>query len=230
MLRPIANVLHNGILIISNIIYLPNSIADNGDYKYGAYEKLIPLLESLGLKGVLSSQEYTSRFQVADKVSKNAQLDALFLPIVSPIVTLVEELQANPLNTMLDLLPRLARTISTNTLNDSLNGFLHSSSLLGGVNIDLSGDAINAMIDGQKINISLGDNAQLSTTLKAVDWARLAGCGKLVLADSVSASNAYRTVIESDRANAYMVASQYLIKTVLRTRIEGKTTTVALGI
>ena len=230
MLRPIANVLHNGILIISNIIYLPNSVADNGDYKYGAYEKLIPLLESLGLKGVLSSQEYTSRFQAAAKVSKNAQLDALFLPIVSPIVTLVEELQANPLNTMLDLLPRLARTISTNTLNDSLNGFLHSSSLLGGVNIDLSGDAINAMIDGQKINISLGDNAQLSTTLKAVDWARLAGCGKLVLADSVSASNAYRTVIESDRANAYVVASQYLIKTVLRTRIEGETTTVALGI
>lgn len=230
MLRPIANVLHNGILIISNIIYLPNSVADNGDYKYGAYEKLIPLLESLGLKGVLSSQEYTSRFQAAAKVSNNAQLDALFLPIVSPIVTLVEELQANPLNTMLDLLPRLARTISTNTLNDSLNGFLHSSSLLGGVNIDLSGDAINAMIDSQKINISLGDNAQLSTTLKAVDWARLAGCGKLVLADSVSASNAYRTVIESDRANAYVVASQYLIKTVLRTRIEGKTTTVALGI
>lgn len=230
MLRPIANILHNGILIISNIIYLPNSVADNGDYQYGAYEKLIPLLESLGLKGVLSSQEYTSRFQAAAKVSKNAQLDALFLPIVSPIVTLAAELQANPLNTILDLLPRLARTISTNTLNDSLNSFLHSSSLLSGVEIDLSGDAINAMIDGQKINLSLGDNAQLTTTLKAVDWARLAGCGKLVLADSVSASNAYRTVIESDRANAYVVASQYLMKTVLRTRIEGKTTTVALGI
>ena len=121
MLRPIANILHNGILVISNILYLPNSVADNGDYKYGAYEKLIPLLESLGLKGVLSSQEYTARFQAAAKVSKNAQLDALFLPIVSPIVTLVDELQANPLNTMLDLLPRLARTISTNTLNDSLN-------------------------------------------------------------------------------------------------------------
>ena len=71
------------------------------------------------MKGVLSSQEYTARFQAAAKVSKNAQLDALFLPIVSPIVTLVDELQANPLNTMLDLLPRLARTISTNTLNDS---------------------------------------------------------------------------------------------------------------
>ena len=72
---------------------------------------------------MLSSQDYTSRFQAAAKVSNNAQPDALFLPIVSPIVTLVEELQANPLNTMLDLLPRLARTIGTNTLNDSLNGF-----------------------------------------------------------------------------------------------------------
>lgn len=230
MLRPIANILHNGILVISNILYLPNSVADNGDYKYGAYEKLIPLLESLGLKGVLSSQEYTARFQAAAKVSKNAQLDALFLPIVSPIVTLVDELQANPLNTMLDLLPRLARTISTNTLNDSLNSFLHSSSLLSGVNIDLSGDAVNAMIDGRKISIGLGDNAQLTTTLKAVDWARLAGCGKLVLADSVSAANAYRTLIETNRADAYVVASQYLIKTVLRTRIEGKSAAVALGI
>jgi hypothetical protein len=230
MLRPIANILHNGILVISNILYLPNSVAENGDYKYGAYEKLIPLLESLGLKGVLSSQEYTARFQAAAKVSKNAQLDALFLPIVSPIVTLVDELQANPLNTMLDLLPRLARTISTNTLNDSLNSFLHSSSLLSGVNIDLSGDAVNAMIDGQKISIGLGDNAQLTTTLKAVDWARLAGCGKLVLADSVSAANAYRTLIETNRADAYVVASQYLVKTVLRTRIEGKSAAVALGI
>ena len=129
---------------------------------------------------------------------------------------------------MLDLLPRLARTISTNTLNDSLNSFLHSSSLLSGVNIDLSGDAVNAMIDGRKISIGLGDNAQLTTTLKAVDWARLAGCGKLVLADSVSAANAYRTLIETNRA--YVVASQYLVKTVLRTRIEGKSAAVALGI
>ena len=230
MLRPVADVLHNGILIISNIIYLPNKTAANGDYVYGAYEKLIPLLESLGLKGVLSSEEYSARFQAAAKVSKNAQLDALFLPIVSPIVTLVDELQANPLNTMLDLLPRLARTISTNTLNDSLNSFLHSSSLLSGVNIDLSGDAVNAMIDGRKISIGLGDNAQLTTTLKAVDWARLAGCGKLVLADSVSAANAYRTLIETNRADAYVVASQYLVKTVLRTRIEGKSAAVALGI
>lgn len=230
MLRPIANVLHNGILVISNIIYLPNSTAANGDYQYGAYEKLIPLLEGLGLEGVLSSEAYTARYFEAAKTGTNAQLDALFLPIVSPIVTLADELQADPLNTILDLLPRLARTIDTGLLNDSLNGFLHTSSLLGGVNIDLSGDAVNAMIDGQKIEISLGENAQLSTTLKAIDWARLAGCGQLVLADSASAANAYRTVIEPDRANAYVVASQYLIKTVLRTRIEGKTTTVALGV
>ncbi len=63
-----------------------------------------------------------------------------------------------------------------------------------------------------------------------MDWARLAGCGKLVLADSVSAANAYRTLIETNRADAYVVASQYLVKTVLRTRIEGKSAAVALGI
>lgn len=230
MLRPVANILHNGISLISQVIFLPNTTASNGDYIYGAYEYLIPLLEGLGLDGVLSSEEYSSRYYEAAKVSKNAQLDAVFLPIVSPIVALVNELQANPLNAILDLLPRLARVIDTGVLSDSLNGFLHTSSLLSGLNIDLSGDAVNAMIDGQKIEISLGDNAQLSTTLKAVNWARLAGCGKLILADSVSAANAYRTVIEPDRANAYVVASQYLIKTVLRTRIEGKTTTVALGV
>ena len=230
MLRPVANILHNGILIVSQIIALPNSYAPNGDYQYGAYEKLIPLLEGLGLKGVISSEEYTARFQAAAQAGGNAQLDALFLPVVSPIVTLADELQQNPLNTLLDLLPRLARVISTNTLNDCVNNFLHSSSLLSGVNLDLSGDAINGMIAGQKLTISLGDNAQLTTTLKAVDWARLAGCGQLVLAESVSASNAYRTFIESDRANAYVVVSQYLIKTVLTTRIEGKTTTVALGV
>lgn len=230
MLRPIADVLHNGILIVSKIIMLPNSTAANGDYQYGAYERLIPLLEGIGLKGVLSSEEYSARFYEAVQVSKNASLDALFLPVVSPIVTLVDELQANPLNTILDLLPRLARVIDTGVLNDSVNNFLHASSLLGGVNVDLSGDAVNAMIDGQKIEISLGENAQLTTTLKAVDWARLAGCGTLVLADSASASNAYRTAIAPDRANAYVVASQYLVKTVLRTRIEGKTTTVALGV
>ena len=112
----------------------------------------------------------------------------------------MDELQANPLNTMLDLLPRLARTTSTNTLNDSLNSFLHSSSLLSGVNIDLSGDAVNAMIDGRKISIGLGDNAQLTTTLKAVDWARLAGwrqacpCGQRQRCERLPYSNRKQTV------------------------------------
>lgn len=230
MLRPVSNILHNGISIISQIIFLPNTTAPNGDYVYGAYEHLIPLLEGLGLDGVLSSEEYSARYYDAAKAGKNAQLDAVFLPILSPIVTLVDELQSNPLHTILDLLPRLARVIDTGVLSDSLNNFLHTSSLLGGVNIDLSGDAVNAMIDGRKISIGLGDNAQLTTTLKAVDWARLAGCGKLVLADSVSAANAYRTLIETNRADAYVVASQYLVKTVLRTRIEGKSAAVALGI
>ncbi|MGN0567372.1 MAG: hypothetical protein ACI4JR_02150 [Acutalibacteraceae bacterium] len=231
MLRPVADILHNGILIISQIISLPNTQKSNGDYVYGAYEELIPLFEALGLKGVISSEEYSARFYAAQKVSKESSLSALFLPIVSPIVDLVDDLMANPMTTVLDLLPRLARALNFNLVTKSIQNFLSKSSLLAGMasSIDLSADAVNNMIDGKTFSFDIGKYLTATITLKAIDWVKLAGCGSLELADSVSAANAYRVDIKADRPAVSVLMDRYIVRLIFTTKIAGKSTTVDLA-
>lgn len=230
MLRPVANILHNGILIISQLVSLPNTQKPNGDYVYGAYEELIPLFEALGLKGVISSEEYSARFYAAQKVSKESSLSALFLPIVSPIVDLVDELMAKPVTTVTDLLPRLARALNFNLVTKCVQNFLSKSSTLSGMasSIDLSAAAVNTMIDGKTFSFDLGKSLSATVTLKAIDWVKVAGCGALELADSVSAANAYRVDIKADRPAVSVLMDRYIIRLLFTTRISGKTTTVDL--
>lgn len=226
MLRPVADILQNGILVISQIVSLPNTQKANGDYVYGAYETLIPLFEALGLKGVISSEEYSSRFYAAQKTGKEASLSALFLPIISPIVDLLDELMSNPMTTVLDLLPRLARALNFNLVTKSVKNFLSKSSLLAGMasSIDLSADAVNNMIDGKTFSLDIGKYLTATITLKAVDWVKLAGCGSLELADSVSASNAYRVDMKADRPAVSVLMDRYIVRLIFTTKISGKTT------
>ncbi|MGN0543768.1 MAG: hypothetical protein ACI4JG_10015 [Acutalibacteraceae bacterium] len=223
-LRAITDILHNGVLVISNVIYLPNSIAENGDYVYGAYEELIPLLEGIGLKGVISSQEYTERFHAAVKGNKYDYLDALMLPVLQPVTTLITDLEKDTLFTLLDILPNVARAIDTGLLTERLNAFLDKSSLLSGTDVDLSADAINAMIAGQKISLALSDRATVSFTLRAIDWNKLSRCGSLEAVPSVSAANAYRPAVKSSRVKTRALLGGYITDAVFSIKLSVNST------
>ena len=192
-LRPVTNILHNGIAIVNNVIYLPNSTASNGDYVYGAYEELIPILEGIGLRGVISSEEYTQKFYEAQKGNTYDYLDSLIIPVLKPITNLIEDIEKKPVFTIFDILPNVARTIDTGVLNKQVKAFLGKSSLLKGINVDLSADGINNMICNKTFSIPL-NNRNLSITCKEIDWNVLSRCGSLTLTDSASASNSYSSI------------------------------------
>lgn len=220
--------------LISMVFTMENKTNAKGDYIYGAYERIIPIFESLGLKGVISSEEFTARYTQAKENDKaNGASDTTFSALLTPIVNLVEDLMKHPLNTILDLLPRAARAISSGSLNDQVHALLDEmsslvSGMLGDLNIDLTADGINAMIAGQTISFDIGDFATATITLKAIDWAKLAGCGSLKAVISASAANAYRLDIQNGRPETYITVSKYLLKAVFSTKIEGKTQTVDL--
>ena len=220
--------------LISMVFTMENKTNAKGDYIYGAYERIIPIFESLGLKGVISSEEFTVRYtQAKENDKENGASDTTFSALLTPIVNLVDDLMKHPLNTILDLLPRAARAISSGSLNDQVHALLDEmsplvSDMLGDLNIDLTADGINAMIAGQTISFDIGDFATATITLKAIDWAKLAGCGSLKTVISASAANAYRLDIQNGRPETYITVSKYLLKAVFSTKIEGKTQTVDL--
>ena len=220
--------------LISMVFTMENKTNAKGDYIYGAYERIIPIFESLGLKGVISSEEFTVRYtQAKENDKENGASDTTFSALLTPIVNLVDDLMKHPLNTILDLLPRAARAISSGSLNDQVHALLDEmsplvSDMLGDLNIDLTADGINAMIAGQTISFAIGDFATATITLKAIDWAKLAGCGSLKAVISASAANAYRLDIQNGRPETYITVSKYLLKAVFSTKIEGKTQTVDL--
>lgn len=220
--------------LISMVFTMENKTNAKGDYIYGAYERIIPIFESLGLKGVISSEEFTVRYtQAKENDKENGASDTTFSALLTPIVNLVDDLMKHPLNTILDLLPRAARVISSGSLNDQVHALLDEmsslvSGMLGDLNIDLTAVGINAMIAGQTISFDIGDFATATITLKAIDWAKLAGCGSLKTVISASAANAYRLDIQNGRPETYITVSKYLLKAVFSTKIEGKTQTVDL--
>lgn len=220
--------------LISMVFTMENKTNAKGDYIYGAYERIIPIFESLGLKGVISSEEFTVRYtQAKENDKENGASDTTFSALLTPIVNLVDDLMKHPLNTILDLLPRAARAISSGSLNDQVHALLDEmsslvSGMLGDLNIDLTAVGINAMIAGQTISFDIGDFATATITLKAIDWAKLAGCGSLKTVISASAANAYRLDIQNGRPETYITVSKYLLKAVFSTKIEGKTQTVDL--
>ncbi|MGN1349253.1 MAG: hypothetical protein ACI4VI_09945 [Acutalibacteraceae bacterium] len=199
-LRPAADVLHNGILILNNIIYLPNYTSNKGDYVYGAYEELIPILEGIGLEGVISSQEYTERFYASQKGNTYDYLDSLVLPILQPVVNLIGKLEKNVVFTLFDILPNVARMIDTDFLDTQLHVFLAKSSTLSGVEFDLTKDAVTEMISGLTFEVPVGKLFKFTIGLNNINWNKLSRCGTLCAVSSASASNALRLYISADRA------------------------------
>lgn len=186
-----------------------------GEYNYGLYEYLIPVLEALDVEGLMSSREYTEQFNAAEG---NAKGDAAILPILNPIFDLVEnKLSAAPLSTLVDLLPKLAHVLNDNILNDQLQ-LIHGT--LGMISSFVSADllhidpsAIIGLVNGLIGNLQIGD-VTLSLKLSDPDWALLASTAKPVIKESVSGDNAYRVGFETNKSDAFLVTFRYLFENI----------------
>lgn len=208
VLRPLVNALTlDGAVIGIQLLYMPNTVEVDGNYTYGAYEYLIPVLEGLGLEGVISSEEYSDAFFAAE--TKGDKLDAAILPILKPIFGLVDRIAAAPLNELLTLLPRLAYLVDSGVLDSSVKSALGTSSILSGLtgSLDLSADGLNGLI-ASLIPTLLGENTEFE--LAPIDWSALAHAGTAVLADSVSSTNLYRVDVQADKPAAFMLTANYL--------------------
>ena len=208
VLRPLINALTlDGAVIGIQLLYMPNTVEVDGNYTYGAYEYLIPLLEGIGLEGVISSEEYSDAFFAAE--TKGEKLDAAILPILKPIFGLVDDIAAFPFNTLLDLLPRLGKVVNDGILNDSVKNALGTSSVLSGLtaSLDLSADGLNSLISSL-IPTLLGEDTEF--VLEAIDWNALAYSGTPDVVESVSSTNMYRVDVVSDKPATFIMVANYL--------------------
>ncbi len=219
VLRPLVNFLQNGYGLSGRLAYMPNHTSANGDFIYGSYDKLVPLLEALGLRDVLSSEEYSAGYYDALANGIGSQMDALISPVLNNIINLIDDLFENPLKTGLDLLVRASNCINSGYLNSSFTGFLKSTQLLGGIKVDLSEEAIDGMISGKSFGFNLGKNLKMSLTLPKLNFHDIGQCGKLVLAQSKSSDFMYRPALEAERENAFIYTAKYLLTTLFSMKI-----------
>ncbi len=210
--------------ILTMAIDLENDInTTSGTYTYGAYEDLVPVFETLGLRGVLSSHEYTLYVNAAPS---NAQMDARIRPILVPIFNLLDDLAADPMSTILNLLPRLGMLLKDDMLDTQIQkladkvGFitLPEFSLKTG---DLF-DMIAPMLSSIELKAAETDAAgnvitpavTLSLNLDKENFIQfineVAGCGTYMVSESISRENAYRVDIKPDTTDVYVTLFRYL--------------------
>ena len=70
--------------------------------------------------------------------------------------------------TLFDILPNVTRTVNTVLLDTQLRAFLKKSSTLGGIEINLTADAINEMISGISFPINIG-KVSIPVSLKPIN-------------------------------------------------------------
>lgn len=125
---------------------------------YAGYQyAFIALLEALSCPNILSYSDYYESTLVADIGNANAIYN-----LVAPLLGLLDKVYADPINTVLELIPNLLFFISIGGLNDLLNNLVHFAYVIL--------DVLSPIVDGYDIlnglisNIEIG-GAALNLTL-----------------------------------------------------------------
>ncbi len=125
---------------------------------YAGYQyAFIALLEALSCPNILSYSDYYESTLVADIGNANAIYN-----LFAPLLGLLDKVYADPVSTVLELIPNLLFFISIGGLNDLLNNLLHFayvildvlSPIVNGYDI-LNGLISNIQIGGAALNLTL---------------------------------------------------------------------------
>lgn len=174
-----------------------------GTYTYGAYEELIEVFEILDLNKVMSSDEYTNYVNSAKEKD-----DAKFRAILAPIVDLIVAFGNDPVNTICDVLPKLAYAIDSGIVDNRINNLISKISLVSIPPVDLTTVGIYNILNKELLtanNISLSEE-EFCSLIKEI-----AGCGTAVTKESVQRGQKYRMGIESDRAKTIVVLMSWIL-------------------
>ena len=190
--------------------------ADNV-YTTGVYGNLIPLLEQLGMSSIPTTEEYAANYNaVLEESGENIAADEYLRPIVEALFTdIVDPIADDPLNGLIEFLPRLAYVINGDRLNTYVKSAMAQlGGTLGGLagSLDLSTAAIDNMITGISLDFSsaegglgLVDSTEpIVLTLKPIDWDALQDAAYVNLAESKSNGNAY-FVLRTGETESVMV-------------------------
>lgn len=193
-----------GASLIHVVLTLENTTdKTNGVYTYGAYEELVEVFELLDLDAVMSSAEYTNYVNTAE--NKN---DAKFRAILAPIAYLFVELANDPVNTICDVLPKLAYAIDSGVADKKINSLLSMFAVVKVGPVDLTTSGVYKMLSDALLapnNIALSE-AEFAALIKD-----LAGCGTAVAKPSVQRGQSYRMGIDSDRAKTIVVLMSWIL-------------------
>ncbi len=199
-----AAILRGGATLLNVVLQIENKVdTEEGTYTYGAYEELIEVFEILDLDAVMSSAEYTEYVNSAELTN-----DAKFRAILAPVVYLFAELGNDPVNTICDVLPKLAYAIDSGIVNTRINNILDMIQLVEIDPVDLTTAGIYSILNDALLapeNIALSQE-EFSALIKD-----LAGCGTAVVKPSVQRGQNYRMGIESDRAKTIVVLMSWIL-------------------
>lgn len=224
--------------IITMLLTFENNISTtNGTYTYNAYEDLVPIFEALDLRGYMSSHEYTLYVQAAKDQNSKLAMDARIRPILVPIFNLIDDFAAAPLDTLLDVLPKLAYALESGVLNTQVGTLISKLGFgLGdSLKLDLTTEGIFDLVAPMLQNITVKEavtetvvNPQtgkqeekvvepavtISITLDKAKFLQMmtdmAGCGDAAVKESKARGTAYRLGINSDKPDAFVVLFRWL--------------------
>lgn len=202
--------------VVTMLIDLENSISTtNGTYTYGAYEDLVPVFEALDLDGYMSSHEYTLYVKEVSAQNSKLAMDARVRPILVPIFNLIDQFAEAPLDTLLDVLPKLGWAVKSDLLNDQI-GALTSKLGFGlgeSVHLDLTAEGLYNMLAPMLESLTIGDTT-LSIKLDKENFVQfindIGGCGTAVVKNSKARGTAYRLGVDSDKPDAFVVLFRWL--------------------
>lgn len=217
------------ISIITLLLSFENNISTtNGTYTYNAYEDLVPIFEVLDLRGYMSSHEYTLNFQATHAENAYWDMDARIRPILVPIFNLIDDFAADPLDTLLDVLPKLGWALKSGLLNDQVSTLLGrlGFGLGDSLKLDLTTEGIfdlvapmleNLTIKEASVNEETGETTPAVTISIKLDKEKfvqfindVGGCGEAVVKNSKARGTAYRLGINSDKPDAFVVLFRWL--------------------
>jgi len=139
---------------------------------YAGYQyAVIGLLEALSCPNILTYKQYAAKCDKSDPTNVNADSNTIYY-LLQPILGLLNKVYAQPVDTLLTLLPNLLFVISIGGLNDILNNLVHFAYVL----LDVLSPIIDvySILDGLLANLEvLGVSINLSLPLD-VDFNALA--------------------------------------------------------